>query len=229
MIGWCLRDWFHESCLNLRERVPPRELDDSVNPSTAQPARLQNVPTPGVQPTESAQGQPNQGTQTTQPSQAVQTTQPSESAPPAASITQNETIDADDASSTYSSTSLPPALLPGDTYETLICGTCVRRIATVKRYAGTKGLRMVIPSEEGFKVLGQDWEDEVDVVGETEEGKGAGTKRRASGTGIEEEQASKRPRAEESNPASSDTKPPTTADPSTTADPPTSTQPSPNR
>ncbi|CAE6443733.1 unnamed protein product [Rhizoctonia solani] len=203
-------DWFHESCLDLRERVPPRDLDESVNP----PA--QNVPAPTV---ESVQG--------AQPGEAAQTTQPSDSAPPASSLAQNETTDADDASSTYSSTSLPPALIPGDTYETLVCGTCVRNIATLKRYAGTKGVRMVVPREEGgFKVLGEDWEDEVDVVGETDEGKGAGTKRRASGTGVEEEQANKRPRAEEPNPASNDTT--TTADPSTSTSTSTLTR-SPNR
>ncbi|KAL5633749.1 hypothetical protein ACGC1H_005822 [Rhizoctonia solani] len=158
-------DWFHESCLNLRERVPPRDPD------------------------------------------AQQAAQTSESDPPADSVAQNE-ADADDASSVYSSTSIPPALLPGDTYDTLICGNCVRKIPTLKRYAGTKGVRMVVPSQEteGFKVLGEDWEEPVDVVGEggnegqgEDEGQGTGTKRRASRTG-EDEQASKRPRADESTP-----------------------------
>ncbi|KAH7323370.1 hypothetical protein B0J17DRAFT_582184 [Rhizoctonia solani] len=150
-------DWFHESCLNLRER--PEE---------------------------------------------------SESAPPVAPVAQNETTDGDDAESVISSTSLPPALLPGDSYETLICGECVGKIATLKRYAGTRGFRMVVPGEqEGeFKVLGEDWEEEeVDVVGEGDQVKGAGTKRRASGTRVEDEQANKRPRAEEPT-TSSDTNPP---------------------
>ncbi|CAE6502605.1 unnamed protein product [Rhizoctonia solani] len=147
------------------------------------------------------------------------TTQPGggepESAPPVAPVAQNETTDGDDADSAISSTSLPPALLPGDSYETLICGGCVAKIATLKRYAGTKGFRMVVPSEQAgeFKVLGEDWEEEegeeeVDVVGDGDQGAGVGTKRRASGTGIEDEQANKRPRAEESTFTSSDTNPP---------------------
>ncbi|CAE7231227.1 unnamed protein product [Rhizoctonia solani] len=140
-------DWFHESCLDLRERVPPRDVDEA-----------------------------------------------------------QETEDGDDGSSVHSSTSLPPALLPGDTYETLICGSCVRKITTVKRYAGTKGVRMVIPDEAGnFNILGEDWEEQVDV----EETQGAGTKRRASGSG--DEQAHKRARAESSSnakPANPCTAPP---------------------
>ncbi|EUC58458.1 metaphase-anaphase transition protein (Mlo2), putative [Rhizoctonia solani AG-3 Rhs1AP] len=144
-------DWFHESCLNLRERVPPRDPDAPPPTTESDPAA--------------------------------------------------DSVEADDASSVSSSTSLPPALLPGDTYETLVCGTCVRKIPTLKRYAGTKGVRMVVPSQDGFKIIGEDWEEQVNVDGEEEEGKGAGTKRRASGTG-EDEQASKRPRADESIPAS---------------------------
>ncbi|CAE6416355.1 unnamed protein product [Rhizoctonia solani] len=146
-----MQDWFHESCLNLRERVPPRDPDAPPPTTESDPAA--------------------------------------------------DSVEADDASSVSSSTSLPPALLPGDTYETLVCGTCVRKIPTLKRYAGTKGVRMVVPSQDGFKIIGEDWEEQVNVDGEEEEGKGAGTKRRASGTG-EDEQASKRPRADESIPAS---------------------------
>ncbi|CAE6355252.1 unnamed protein product [Rhizoctonia solani] len=179
-------DWFHESCLNLRERVPPRGPDTypSSDAQHAPPApleRIQNAPLDQTQnvPLEQPQNAP--------------------SAPPA------QDTNEEDAESVYSSTSLPPALLPGDSYETLICGSCVRKIPTVKRYAGTKGFRMVVPTEEGtggFKILGEDWEDDVDLVGE--QGQGVGTKRRASGAG-EDEQASKRPRAEDSNPT--DTRP----------------------
>ncbi|CAE6421522.1 unnamed protein product [Rhizoctonia solani] len=153
-------DWFHESCLNLRDRVAPRELDDDAQP------------------------------------------------PPA----QNE--DEDDASSACSSASLPPALLPGDTYETLICGSCVRENPTLKRYAGTKGFRMVVPSEEGFKILGEEWEEqeqeEVDVVGQEEEPKATGTKRRASGAD-EQAQAPKRARANSPNPSESTPSEPATS------------------
>ncbi|CAE6378074.1 unnamed protein product [Rhizoctonia solani] len=123
-----------------------------------------------------------------------------QNAPPAAPLLAQDRNE-QDAESVCSSTSLPPALLPGDSYETLICGSCVRKIPTVKRYAGTKGFRMVVPAEEGsegFTVLGEDWEEdeEVDVVGE--QGQETGTKRRASDAGMDE-QANKRPRAEDTN------------------------------
>ncbi|KAJ1305603.1 hypothetical protein OPQ81_000600 [Rhizoctonia solani] len=130
-------DWFHESCLNLRERVPPRDLD--------------------AHPTAASQPEPEPSAQRAQ--------------------NQNESTGTDES---WALVRLP---------KTTLLRTGMMPSRPIRRQ---------------------------------EQGTGAGTKRRASGTGVEDEQASKRPRAEESNPASNETKAPTAAEPSTSTQPITS-------
>ncbi|KAF8600969.1 hypothetical protein BDV93DRAFT_400053, partial [Ceratobasidium sp. AG-I] len=162
-------DWFHESCLNLRERVPP-------HPSTA-----------------------------LNPSPALETPD-----------------DGSDHTSVYSDTDLPPALLPGDSYDALICGSCVVQNPTLVRYAGTPGVRMVVPapSGEGFVVIGDDIKEEVevDVGGGGDEMLGAvGTKRRAEDDDVNP--PTKRPRASP-NPGDDSSKPSASTSASTCLAPP---------
>ncbi|KAL4247816.1 E3 ubiquitin-protein ligase UBR7 [Abortiporus biennis] len=103
-------DWFHESCLNLRER-PSRE------------------PTP----------QPPPSTTTTE---------------------NNGNIDNgndDDTLSEASSSGLPPPLITASKYESLVCSSCVLKIDTLKKYAGTPGILMVIrdSTKDPWKVIGE--------------------------------------------------------------------------
>ncbi|KZT70600.1 hypothetical protein DAEQUDRAFT_725137 [Daedalea quercina L-15889] len=92
-------DWFHESCLNLRDRPPARG---------STPQREQ------------------------------------------------EHADGDDGASDASE--LPPGLLTADDYDALICGACVRAIPTLRRYAGTPGVLMVVRDapELPWKVIGRE-------------------------------------------------------------------------
>ncbi|KII85393.1 hypothetical protein PLICRDRAFT_68097, partial [Plicaturopsis crispa FD-325 SS-3] len=90
-------DWFHESCLNLRERPPP--------PGSPKP--------------------------------------------------EEEPAD-DDAASEASTSDLPPPLLSADDYNAFVCGACVCKIDTLKRYAGTEGAVMVsrVDTSSLWTVLG---------------------------------------------------------------------------
>jgi len=99
-------DWFHESCLNLRERPSSRE------------------PSPTRQASDEVSGM-------------------------------NED---DDAASEASSSGLPPPLIQGSEYESFVCGSCVSGIHTLKRFAGTPGVMMVVRDD-----LNSDWK----VVGDT--------------------------------------------------------------
>ncbi|KAL6303793.1 hypothetical protein BKA93DRAFT_325400 [Sparassis latifolia] len=121
-------DWFHESCLNLRERPPSRD--------------------PSPEPTQ-------------------------------------ESPDADDAASEASSSGLPPPLISASDYDSFVCGACVRKIDTLRRYAGTSKVLMVVrdsPSDK-WRIIGD--EDagsstvEVDIA---EPGSSAGEKRAHSPT-----------------------------------------------
>jgi len=103
-----LQDWFHESCLNLRERPASRE------------------PSPDAQPAA-----------------------PIDDAPVQNSTEVNATDENDDDAST--SSGLPPARIPN--YDTLVCATCVTRIPTMRAYAGTRGVLMLVREHEA-----QEWQ-----------------------------------------------------------------------
>ncbi|KAI6004376.1 hypothetical protein F5J12DRAFT_722238 [Pisolithus orientalis] len=88
-------DWFHESCLNLRERPHPDVFPDP-DPTSASP---------------DAQGD-------------------------------------DDDDSDASSNGLPPPLISAEDYDVFVCYECVTKINTLRRYAGTKGVIMVVRDDE---------------------------------------------------------------------------------
>lgn len=105
------QDWYHESCINLRERPASR----APSPETS--------------------GQPN-GT-ANEPTDAAQ--------------------DGDDALSEATSSGLPPPLITASSYDAFVCSGCVRRIDTLRRYAGTPGVLMVVRDtpQEPWRVIGQ--------------------------------------------------------------------------
>ncbi|KAI9566108.1 hypothetical protein HD554DRAFT_2221741 [Boletus coccyginus] len=86
-------DWFHESCLHLRERPPLRE------------------PSPDL---------PNP----------------------------DDTATHEDDRSDASSSGLPPPLISADDYDSFVCAACVTKVPILRRYAGTKGVIMVVRDGE---------------------------------------------------------------------------------
>lgn len=73
----------------------------------------------------------------------------------------------DDANSDASSSGLPPPLISGSKYESLICGSCVSKVPTLKKYAGTPGVLMVVRDAEDKPWMVIDGEvSVVDVTGE---------------------------------------------------------------
>jgi len=56
--------------------------------------------------------------------------------------------DVDDGQSEASSSGLPPPLISAEDYETFFCGSCVRSIDILRRYAGTQGVMMVVRDTE---------------------------------------------------------------------------------
>jgi E3 ubiquitin-protein ligase UBR7 len=122
----------------------------------------------------------------------------------------NESDDVADNDSNASN-DLPPPLLPSSTYDSLICGSCVLGNDTLRRWAGTRGVMMIVRNEsnEEFTTLMEDggvdprWkvlthEDdgtEIVVTSEKEE-----QKREREDDGHEvcgiEERAAKKPRTE---------------------------------
>lgn len=87
------QDWFHESCLNLRER-----------PSLREPSP--DLPDP------------------------------------------DDTATHDDERSDASSSDLPSSLITADDYDSFVCAACVIRVPILRRYAGTKGVIMVVRDGE---------------------------------------------------------------------------------
>ncbi|KAG6334756.1 hypothetical protein ID866_4333 [Astraeus odoratus] len=85
-------DWFHESCLNLRERPQPESTTDQSCPSDSHAA--------------------------------------------------------DDDNSDTTSNGLPPPLISADDYDAFVCCTCVTQIDTLRRYAGTRGVIMVVRDDD---------------------------------------------------------------------------------
>ncbi|KAF8880534.1 hypothetical protein BD779DRAFT_1548779 [Infundibulicybe gibba] len=53
----------------------------------------------------------------------------------------------EDATSEASSLDLPPPLISSSDYESFVCGSCVLRIPTLKRWAGTLGVMMVVRND----------------------------------------------------------------------------------
>ncbi|OCH93166.1 hypothetical protein OBBRIDRAFT_790489 [Obba rivulosa] len=138
-------DWFHESCLNLRDRPPSR------------------APTPEQEP------------------------------------------DSVDDAASDASNDLPAPLIRASEYQSLICGACVRRIETVKRWAGTPGALMVVKDrpEDSWRVIGAEDPSstrvEVDALPETNgDSVEAGVKRARSQSPTSSSQA-KKPRLHLSN------------------------------
>ncbi|QRV93465.1 metaphase-anaphase transition protein (Mlo2) [Ceratobasidium sp. AG-Ba] len=189
-------DWFHESCLNLRERVPPR-TDSEVEMKNETEIKQESAMTRSVDPTPT----------------------PTSVDPPTSVVDPNpqsrtEQQDEDENESTASDPDIPQALITGDTYDALVCGQCVLKNATIRKYVGTPGARIVVPGPDGgWRVLGGEGDAEavVDVgqehttdagnaeaekVGDMSrigEGAEVGTKRRAS---TEAAQPTKRARPE---------------------------------
>ncbi|GJE92444.1 zf-UBR domain-containing protein [Phanerochaete sordida] len=143
-------DWYHESCLNLRERP------------------ISRAPTP----------------------------EPSAEAP---SQAEGQELDDADAHSEASSSGLPPALITASMYDVLVCGACVAKIDTLRRYAGTPGVLMVVRDTLGdkWKIIGhpEDQNAHVDIGAESKlvDGATAGDKRPLSPS-VDETQQAKRPR-----------------------------------
>ncbi|KAI0700330.1 hypothetical protein BC835DRAFT_1502676 [Cytidiella melzeri] len=81
-----------------------------------------------------------------------------------------ETTPDDDAHSDTSSSGLPPPLLTASEYEALVCASCVRKTDTLRRYAGTSGVLMVVRTspQENWRVIGQSEgeEERVEIDGE---------------------------------------------------------------
>jgi E3 ubiquitin-protein ligase UBR7 len=88
----------------------------------------------------------------------------------------------DDASSDASSSGLPPPLIPGSKYESLVCASCVSKVPTLKKYAGTPGVMIVFREEENqpWKVL--DGEESVVVIMDEKADAETGSKRSRSPT-----------------------------------------------
>lgn len=112
-----IQDWFHESCLNLRERPVS--------------------PVPSREPTPAAQTHPKQ----------------------------EEHPEDDDARSEASSSGLPPPLLGATAYDAFVCASCVQKIATLKRYAGTPGVLMVVrdKAEDAWRIEGSVSDEDIKV------------------------------------------------------------------
>lgn len=109
----------------------------------------------------------------------------------------------DDAQSDASSSGLPPPLITASEYDAFICNTCVRKVDTLRRYAGTPGVLMVVRDSPQlpWKIIGQtESQSEVVDIGVREGGSvsvSAGVKRaRSESTG---EAHAKRPRADDSD------------------------------
>ena len=155
----CVRR-FHESCLNLRERIPPREPGASSPPET-QPDVLHSDEAPALDTVVS----PISGASTQDP--------PSE--PDRFWDYENDEDEHDP--------DVPPALVPASKYDALICGECVRVSPMIRKWAGQEGFMMVIRNRgaEKWRILdGIDGQATVEVAASdvsTTNGVTAGQKR----------------------------------------------------
>ena len=74
---------------------------------------------------------------------------------------ETDDISGNDAASEVSSSGLPPPLISASEYDTLICGSCVLKNSTIRKWAGTPYAMMVIRDNEHapWKVLKSETED----------------------------------------------------------------------
>ena len=74
--------------------------------------------------------------------------------------------DVDDAVSEASSSGLPPPLISGDEYESFICGACVSGNPTLRRWAGSYGLMMVVRDSvtDSWRILNGDSTDSKNLI-----------------------------------------------------------------
>jgi len=101
---------------------------------------------------------------------------PEEVANKPSSDSPDDSPDNDDAASEASSSGLPPPLISASDYESLVCGSCVSKIPTLQRWAGTPGILMVTRDDASgpWKRIGGNNDDQpINVVLEVD----AGTKR----------------------------------------------------
>ena len=80
----------------------------------------------------------------------------------------NEEANVDeDAQSEASSSGLPPPLVAASAYDAFVCSACVLKIDTLRRYAGTPGVLMVVRNtpQDTWKVIGHqtNLDDVVDI------------------------------------------------------------------
>ncbi|CAG7848942.1 SubName: Full=Related to Protein mlo2 {ECO:0000313/EMBL:CCA71969.1} [Serendipita indica DSM 11827] len=113
-------DWFHESCLNLRERIPPREETSAESPASSLPPS--DPSEPGEVPKAENSAEDTQGEETT------------------GRYWDYEDEDDDD------DPSIPKALIPPADYDVFICGECVTASPMLLKWAGSDGARMVVRS-----------------------------------------------------------------------------------
>lgn len=94
-----------------------------------------------------------------------------------------------------------PSLLPGETYDTLICGHCALSIPTVRRWAGTPGVIAVVrDSQEGEWHVTSETSSDDETQPDVTESSSAGVKRSLHDP-LENEQPTKRARTTPSDAA----------------------------
>lgn len=127
---------FHESCLNLRERIPPREdgVPDSPSPASSKP------PSPRV-------NDANDQSSSPLPTESQSSAQPSSHPDGAATERfwdyENEEDDDEE------DPTVPRALIPAADYDAFICGECVVKSPMLLKWAGSDGCRMVVREAGG--------------------------------------------------------------------------------
>ena len=101
--------------------------------------------------------------------------------------------DVDDAASEASSSGLPSPLISEDEYESFVCGACVSRNPTLRRWAGSYGFIMVVRDSvtDSWRILNGDSTDSEELV-QAENGHtsaSSGVKRPLSPSALEEPDA----------------------------------------
>ena len=91
------------------------------------------------------------------------------------------------------SSGLPPPLITSSAYDAFVCSGCVRKIDTLRRYAGTPGVLMIIRDtpHDPWRVIGQlsSQHDTVDIETKTENGRATliGEKRQRSDSAVSDQ------------------------------------------